>query len=283
MSATKVGDNVKQVGDNHIIIVYIPNSRFIVRVLISGPLRRPEDLGGVRVPDVPYDPDRGEDHRDAEDLSHEGLGRAAEEHDAQGDADKGGDPHDGAEAKRGWSPMAQLAVFQPSRQLDRDRGQRADGPREDRRDSEEEDEGRNAAFAAGHTEEPGHNPEGEAEDEGEEDGGQIGRAKSPPMASPSRRSASNPDEEPKASRERPAALLPFQRVRWCRRGTWEIQVGPSGVLDQEVRSTLTERIRPRSTEIKLRYPRGFFFVRNRTWTSGPSDSTFSTVIPSGSR
>src|SRR5216117_1072179 len=119
MSATKVGDNVKQVGDNHIIIVYIPNSRFIVRVLISGPLRRPEDLGGVRVPDVPYDPDRGEDHRDAEDLSHDGLG----------DADEGGDPHDGAEAKRGWSPMAQLAVFQPSRQLDRDRGQRADGPR----------------------------------------------------------------------------------------------------------------------------------------------------------
>src|SRR6266513_5152847 len=175
MSATKVGDNVKQVGDNHIIIVYIPNSRFIVRVLISGPLRRPEDLGGVRVPDVPYDPDRGEDHRDAEDLSHESLGRAAEEHDAQGDADEGGDSHDGAEAKRGRTGMAQLAVFQPSRQLDGDRGQRADGPREDRRDSEEEDEGRYPVLAASDPEEAGDDSEGEAEDEGESDGRQIER------------------------------------------------------------------------------------------------------------
>src|SRR5207249_3527058 len=120
------------------------------------------------MPDVPYDPDRGEHHRDAEDLSHEGLGRAAEEHDAQG----------GADEKRGRSGMAQLAVFQPSRQLDGDRGQRADGPREDRRDSEEEDEGRYPVLAASDPEEAGHDPEGEAEDEGEADGGQIERQRS---------------------------------------------------------------------------------------------------------
>src|SRR5207249_2317355 len=55
----------------------------------------------------------------------------------------------------------------------------------------------------------------------------IGRLKRPPMANPSRRSASKPDAALKASGERPAVLLPFRGVRRRSIGTWEVPNRPA--------------------------------------------------------
>jgi len=48
----------------------------------------------MRMPDIPRDAHRSQDHREAEYLRHERLRGAPQNQDAQGDTDDGRDPHE---------------------------------------------------------------------------------------------------------------------------------------------------------------------------------------------
>src|SRR5437870_13912980 len=104
------------------------------------------------MPDVPHDAHRSQDHRQTEDLCHERLRGAPQKQDAQGDTNDGDDPHERAETERCGPGMAEVSVLPESHELERNRGQGAERPCEDRWHAEQEDEGRNSVLAPAHTE-----------------------------------------------------------------------------------------------------------------------------------
>src|SRR5205823_13955050 len=110
----------------------------------SGLLRGACGLRRMRVSNVPDDPRGGEDHREAEDLGHERLGRAAEEEGAHQDARDRSDSHDRAEAGRYPTRMPEGPMRQVRDELSRDRDEGTQSPGEHGRDPEEEDQGGNS-------------------------------------------------------------------------------------------------------------------------------------------
>src|SRR5947208_767545 len=107
--------------------------------------------------DVPHDAHRSQDHRQTEDLCHERLRGAPQKQDAQDDTNDGDDPHERAETERCGPGMAEVSVLPESHELERNRGQRAERPCEDRRDAEQEDEDGNSVLAPADAREAGKN------------------------------------------------------------------------------------------------------------------------------
>src|SRR5439155_576581 len=99
--------------------------------------------------DVPHDAHRSQDHRQTEDLCHERLRGAPQKQDAQDDTNDGDDPHERAETERCGPGMAEVSVLPESHELERNRGQGAERPCEDRRHAEQEAEGWNAVLDPG--------------------------------------------------------------------------------------------------------------------------------------
>src|SRR5437870_1555225 len=255
------------------------------------------------MPDVPHDAHRSQDHRQTEDLCHERLRGAPQKQDAQGDTNDGDDPHERAETERCGPGMAEVSVLPESHELERNRGQGAEGPCEDRWHAEQEDEGRNSVPAPRHTAPAQAEPKPQAQYKAEAaptpvkpERTPIGSAKRLPTARPSRPSARVPEGASKESSRRIGAPSTFpepplyssQQASQPNQSNSESGRSPRRLSFgrrhlHAVRSRRTDRMRPRSTEIEPRYRRARFFVRNWTWTSEPADSICSSAIASGSR